>query len=54
MFDKFLSIIKQVRSSDTPKINCNPFMIPEFDLMLKVQLALTWLTNVDECVAIYG
>jgi hypothetical protein len=54
MLDKFLSIIKQVRSSDKPKINCNTNVIPEFDPMLKDQSASIWLTKVDECAAIYG
>lgn len=54
ILDKFLSIIKDVKSSEKPKLSFNNNVIPEFDPMTKEQTILTWLNKVEECADIYN
>lgn len=53
ILDKFLDVLKQLKSSDKPKLTFNTNVIPEFDPMTKEQTVLTWLTKVEECATIY-
>ncbi|XP_052746960.1 uncharacterized protein LOC128199826 [Bicyclus anynana] len=54
MMDKFLAILKKVKSSDKPKITFNTNVVPEFDPLSKDQSILTWINKVEECAEIYG
>ncbi|XP_045539290.1 uncharacterized protein LOC123722212 [Papilio machaon] len=54
ILDKFLSIIKDVRDSDRPKLSYENNVIPDFDPMTKEQTILTWINKVEECAEIYG
>lgn len=54
ILDKFLSIIKDVKSSDKPKLTYNNNVLPDFDPMTKEQTVLTWINKVEECAEIYN
>lgn len=53
ILDKFLAIVKEVRSSDKSKLT-HSNVLPDFDPMIKEQTILTWITKVEECAEIYG